>query len=972
MSIIKNCVERNNLLKVEVQRINSHLSALRTFFQSDMKINNHVYPVQNTSIQTTSLPFHSSIGQHLNNVRKVESSCETQISTFRKDRLRYLKEIPSHYDKDLNTINIHGDHEAEIKSIERKLELKKKELIHFKAIDFQLDSNKLKKYLIEINKKDAKITNLEKENSLQAEEISILQKHLVELGDRLSFADGLLEHRDSQVSGLHEEIQILSHEKGVISATKASITLQMSRVISELTKFRIRSTRSNQEKKILALKLSKISMQFDAKNKSLFDYHKDCNLLKYKINELKSANKSKIDEFGRHLDALTKQLNYSKENSKRQKSEITELLRKNEDKNNYFKEIKQKFQETICNQRLYQIDLEKQVDAVIQDLQISRNRTRNLEDTLSNLTLEHDQTLKRLHDVNSNANHVEKIMLRMQDRESQIAVIVQKLQKARHHLEHSIKVRERELDTYVKQCTDLTYAMKKVIIQNKSLNIQLKNSERQLKSFENDLEKSSLEFIVTRKLITSVLEFKTLAIDNMKFIPNRHNYLKCVLEKKQKEVVEMSNSIAVYVGQIQKSKKNTAKWQKEAFRKNKFIEDWRSHAERLKKVLNSKEKLTSDQQLRDKEIYRQMDILRRQQEMEQERFISLTNEIANMREKASLSVEDRRLLLVQLAQTEDNLLLATDKVELSRIKIIELEKIIKHRDIILKNVRIHEKQLESDIRQTIKKTDITESRCNAISHEYLQFQAELVANKNETSNLLENYTKLQTELQQATQLVATTEMSLIEIEKEKQNIKDIAEVEKEEKSVLQKQVLHLNHTLEHLTKELADANSLQEDLNIELGKKGIMESALKKSTDENISLNHTATAMCNSVNVLQNYSRVRDSLLISVERQRDHALNRFETASHKLSMMKIIIDEFSCKQKTIEIQMIRNDELEQESISYQLELDNLKVELKRLQAQHNRDLVSMQHFVRSLRFELSQKHSKFIEKKYERKCFRGI
>merc|ERR1711976_756205 len=112
--------------------------------------------------------------------------------------------------------------------------------------------------------------------------------------------------------------------------------------------------------------------------------------------------------------------------------------------------------------------------------------------------------------------------------------------------------------------------------------------------------------------------------------------------------IEMFCQIPIYISQIQEMKKIINK---------KFVEDWRCYAEKLKRVLNSKEKLASDQHLRDKEIYRQMDILRRQQEMDQDRYISLTAEIKFMREEAFSSAEDRKLLSLQLTQAEKNLYL---------------------------------------------------------------------------------------------------------------------------------------------------------------------------------------------------------------------------------------------------------------------------------------------------------------------------
>merc|ERR1712118_547891 len=130
--------------------------------------------------------------------------------------------------------------------------------------------------------------------------------------------------------------------------------------------------------------------------------------------------------------------------------------------------------------RLIIPDNQKKMKNLMQDLQISRNKVNNLEDTLTALATDHNQTLKDLSNVNTNAKFVENIVFRMQTRESHMVVLIKSLHKARKKLEHHLFERKKELHHHDNRNTNLMHLLEWLKIVVTQTNNQLDESKIQL------------------------------------------------------------------------------------------------------------------------------------------------------------------------------------------------------------------------------------------------------------------------------------------------------------------------------------------------------------------------------------------------------------------------------------------------------------------------------------------------------------
>jgi chromosome segregation ATPase len=277
-------------------------------------------------------------------------------------------------------------------------------------------------------------------------------------------------------------------------------------------------------------------------------------------------------------------------------------------------------------------------------------------------------------------------MARMQTREHQMVLVIKELEKSRLDAENTLQDQDAEMKKYISRFSDLTYTIENMEQIIKYLSDYLKHSEKQMKILKKNLEENIqlIRILNTSNYIQK--KEKNFFFENSRYVSLKQKTLVTALKNMETKINNLFQQMTLLFSQLQNSQKNADKWYSEASKKNKFVEDWREHAERLKRELNSKEKIASDQLLRDKDIHRQMYILRRQQEMEQERFASLSVEIDYVRKNAANLVEDRQLLLNQLSQTEENLAVNKKQMELDRKRIIQLDDTIKKRKATFCNI----------------------------------------------------------------------------------------------------------------------------------------------------------------------------------------------------------------------------------------------------------------------------------------------
>merc|ERR1712066_1003149 len=105
---------------------------------------------------------------------------------------------------------------------------------------------------------------------------------------------------------------------------------------------------------------------------------------------------------------------------------------------------------------------------------------------------------------------------------------------------------------------------------------------------------------------------------------------------------------------------------------------------------------------------------------------------------------------------------------------------------------------------------------------------------------------------------------------------------------LQEKILSMDRIIDQMKGEAATVVLLKKDLENERIRRTSIEEDLRKITNDNLSLSHTAKSMCISVNQLQTDIMTRDSLIQAIELQRDIAHDRLEKVSQKLILLKVI------------------------------------------------------------------------------------
>lgn len=365
----------------------------------------------------------------------------------------------------------------------------------------------------------------------------------------------------------------------------------------------------------------------------------------------------------------------------------------------------------------------------------------------------------------------------------------------------------------------------------------------------------------------------------------------------------------------------------------------------------------SDAAQRDKEIYRQLDILKRQQDLEHERQQSLAQEAARARDEAALAQQDRQRVQQALADTEDRLAAAEDDVAAARRRIANLEETLQERDKALESLRRAEETREAEARQAQQRAVTAEQRYSGLATDITQLQSELSVSRQEAERLLDNYTQLQGELQKATQRAVTAEVALREAEAGRRRAERQAEQESEERTRVEEQASELQKAVGELEGELRAASALAQELDEEKERKRAVDAELRRALDENAEMSKAAGGLRSAVASLQGDVASRDKMIASVERQRDDALQRLEAASQKLRSIEALVEESQHQAETIDRQIRQITSLETGLLARQTESDNLRAELRRLQSQHDREQASLQHQLRSARAELERREA---------------
>merc|ERR1712066_161917 len=139
-------------------------------------------------------------------------------------------------------------------------------------------------------------------------------------------------------------------------------------------------------------------------------------------------------------------------------------------------------------------------------------------------------------------------------------------------------------------------------------------------------------------------------------------------------------------------------------------------------------------------------------------------ELIHMSQKNSCLIKECRLLRTHIVKTEDVRIETNELIKINRKKIIQLENNIKQRDSYITSIQHHKTRIKEELKKAMDKTTVAETKHTDLSNKVLQLQSELMTRKKEGDYLFEKYSKLQIELQLATQRVSSVKLSLHEAE----------------------------------------------------------------------------------------------------------------------------------------------------------------------------------------------------------------
>merc|ERR1712178_668257 len=125
----------------------------------------------------------------------------------------------------------------------------------------------------------------------------------------------------------------------------------------------------------------------------------------------------------------------------------------------------------------------------------------------------------------------------------------------------------------------------------------LKHSEKQMKTLKKNLEENIQLIRILNTSNSIQKKEKNFFFENSRYVSLKQKTLVTTLKNMEIKINNLFQQMTSLFSQLQNSQKNADKWYSEASKKNKFVEDWREHAEKLKRELNSKEKIASDQLL---------------------------------------------------------------------------------------------------------------------------------------------------------------------------------------------------------------------------------------------------------------------------------------------------------------------------------------------------------------------------------------
>jgi hypothetical protein len=224
-----------------------------------------------------------------------------------------------------------------------------------------------------------------------------------------------------------------------------------------------------------------------------------------------------------------------------------------------------------------------------------------------------------------------------------------------------------------------------------------------------------------------------------------------------------------------------------------------------------------------------------------------------------------------------------------------------------------------------------------------------------TQQIVENYSGLQSDLYFALEHIITVQVSLQESQEAKKMVENRAASREQEQDKILAKVLKSEMTIRQLKSQLVTAAIFADELDIAKSKNQKLERDLRKAIKKITKIKLLVPSIHSLLTMLQTSVHLRDTVINTLEKQRDHALDNLEISANQLNLLSVLTQEMNIGVKKQHEQAGKIEALSSLMHAGKINIKNICSGIKQQQRQYDIDIATIQKQYHDMLIELDRK-----------------